>query len=62
MYIQVISNAKRKSFMLIMEEMIVPNSIVYSDALFSYNALDVADFCHFRVYHSKSFVKGQTPY
>ena len=59
-YTQVIPNAKRQTLMPIMEEMIVPDSIVYSDALPSYNALDVAAFRHFRVNHSKSFVKGQT--
>ncbi len=58
-YTQVIPNDKRKTVMPIIEEMIVPDSIVYSDALPSYNALDVAAFHHFRVNHSKSFVKGQ---
>ena len=59
-YTQVIPNAKRKTLLPIMEEKILPDSIVYSDALPSYNALDVSAFRHFRINHSKSFVKGQT--
>lgn len=36
------------------------DSIVYSDALPSYNALDISAFRHFRINHSTSFAKGQT--
>ena len=59
-FTQIIPNAKRKTLLPIMAERILPDSIVYSDALPSYNALDVAAFRHFRINHSKSFVKGQT--
>jgi len=57
---QIIPNAKRKTLLQIMAERILPDSIVYREALPSYNALDVATFRHFRINHSKSFVKGQT--
>ena len=59
-FTQIIPNAKRKTLLPIMAERILPDSIVYSDALPSYNTLDVAAFRHFRINHSKSFVKGQT--
>jgi len=59
-YTQVIPNAKRQTLLPIMEKRILPDSIVYSDALPSYNALDTSAFRHFRINHSKSFVKGQT--
>jgi len=36
--------------------MIVPDSLVYPDTLPSYNALDVSNFHHMRVNHSKTFV------
>lgn len=59
-YTQVIPNAKRKTLLPIMKEMIVPDSIVYSDDLPSCNALDVSAFRHFRITHRESFVQGQT--
>jgi len=59
-YTQVIPDAKRKTLLPIVEARIVPYSLGYSDALPSYNALDVTAFHHFRINHSKSFVKGQT--
>jgi len=43
-----------------MEERILPDSIVFSDALPSYNALDFSAIRRFRINHSKSFVKGKT--
>ena len=39
----------------IMQHKIVPDSIVYSDSLGSYNALDVSDFRHYRINHSELF-------
>jgi transposase len=33
----------------------VPDSIVYSDTLSSYNVLDVSDFKHYRINHCKRF-------
>jgi len=58
-YTQVIPHAKRKTLLPIMEKRILPDSIVYSDALPSHNALDTSAFRHFRSNHSKRFVKGQ---
>ena len=36
-----------------------PDSFVYTDSYRSYNALDVSDFKHFRVNHSKEFTCGK---
>ena len=45
--------------MRIMEQKIVPDSIVYTDSLQSYNVLDVSDFHHVRVNHSYLFAEGR---
>ena len=42
--------------MPIMERMIRPDSIVYTDGFSSYDALDVSDFHHVRINHSERFV------
>ena len=39
----------------IMDNKIVPDSIVYSDTFSAYNVLDVSDFKHCRINHSKLF-------
>lgn len=41
--------------MPIMERMIQPGSVVYTDCPASYNALDVSDFRHVRINHSELF-------
>lgn len=41
--------------MPIMREKIVPDSIVYTDTFRSYNALDVSEFKHYKINHSKIF-------
>jgi len=38
---------------------IKPDSIVYTDAWRSYNALDVSQFYHKRINHSTEFAKGK---
>ena len=38
---------------------IAPDSIVYTDNYRSYNALDVSDFHHKRINHSKLFAKDK---
>lgn len=43
-YTKVIPNARMDTLMDIMQHKIVPDSIVYTDAWRSYNALDVSDF------------------
>jgi transposase len=52
----VISDVKKDTLLSIIKEKVVPDSIVYTDALPSYNALDVSEFTHRRINHSTSFV------
>jgi len=54
-YTQVIPDAKASTLMPIIKDRIAPDSIVYSDSLPSYNALDISDFKHYRINHSKLF-------
>jgi transposase len=35
-----------------------PHSVVYTDNYSSYNALDVSDFKHYRINHSKEYARG----
>lgn len=46
--------------MPIIEQMIVPDSIVDTDHFPSYNALDVSAFRHLRIDHGDRFAKAQT--
>jgi len=54
-YAKVIPNAKGKTLKAIMDERIVPDSIVYSDTFSAYNVLDVSEFKHYRINHSELF-------
>ncbi|NKB81349.1 MAG: IS1595 family transposase [Nitrospirales bacterium] len=56
-YTKVIPDTKAKTLMGIMQERIIPDSIVYTDTYRSYNVLDVSEFKHYRINHSKQFVK-----
>ena len=57
-YTKIIPNAKASTLMPIMQEKIQPDSIVYSDSLPSYNVLDISEFKHYRINHSKLFAEG----
>ena len=54
-YTQVIPDAKSQTLLPIIREKIVPDSIVYTDYYRSYNAVDVSEFKHYRINHSKLF-------
>ena len=43
----------------IIDQWVVPDSIVYSDHYGSYNVLDVSAFKHFRINHSERFAENQ---
>ena len=58
-YTKVIPAVRSTTLMRIMEQKIVPDSIVYTDSLQSYNVLDVSDFHHVRVNHSYLFAEGR---
>ena len=54
-YTQVITDAKSTTLIPIIERKVIPDSIVYSDCWTGYNTLDVTDFRHYRINHSKLF-------
>lgn len=58
-YAKVIPNAKGQTLKSIMDNKIVPDSIVYSDTFSSYNVLDVSEFKHYRINHSTLFADKQ---
>jgi len=58
-YTKVIPDVKSATLMRILEKKIVPDSIVYTDSLGTYNVLDVSDFHHVRINHSDLFAEGR---
>lgn len=58
-YTRVIPDAKSKTLIPIIERKVIPDSIVYSDGWRGYNALDVTDFKHMRINHSKLFADNE---
>jgi len=54
-YTAIIPNAKTATLLPIIEERVKPESIVYTDHFKAYNALDVSEFHHMRINHSKLF-------
>ena len=57
-YTKIIMDASGHSLIPIIERKVIPDSIVYSDCWTGYNALDVSDFKHYRINHSKLFANG----
>lgn len=51
----IIPDAKTDTLMPIIRQQVKPDSIVYTDTWRSYNALDVSEFKHYRINHSKLF-------
>ena len=58
-YTVVVENAKRETLLTIITKKIMPDSIVYTDCLSSYDVLDVSGFTHHRINHSKLFADRQ---
>ena len=54
-YTTCVKDTKTDTLMPSITSKIKPDSIVYTDCYKSYNALDVSDFKHFRINHSKEF-------
>jgi len=61
-YTKVIQDTKSQTLIPIIMQKVIPDSIVYTDTYHSYNALDVSQFHHHRVDHSREFVDGKTNY
>jgi len=54
-YTKIIPDASSATLMPIIKEKVKPDSIVYSDCWRGYNVLDVSEFKHYRINHSKLF-------
>ena len=54
-YTQIIDDAKTETLLPIIRNKIMPDSVVYTDYFRSYNVLDVSEFKHYRINHSKLF-------
>ena len=54
-YTKIIIDASSKTLIPIIKRKVVPDSIVYWDCWKAYNVLDVSDFKHFSINHSKLF-------
>lgn len=58
-YTAIIPDAKASTLIPIIREKVVPDSMVYTDSFSVYDVLDVSEFHHRRVNHSKVFVNKQ---
>lgn len=58
-YTAIIPDAKTVTLLPIIEEVVEPDSIVYTDHFKAYNALDVSEFHHRRINHSKLFAEKE---
>ena len=58
-YAKIIPDASSATLIPIIERKVIPDSIVYSDSWKGYNVLDVSDFKHFRINHSKLFADDE---
>ena len=58
-YTKIIADASSSTLIPIIESKVVPDSIVYSDCWRGYNTLDVSEFKHYRINHSKLFADKQ---
>ncbi|MGB0552194.1 MAG: IS1595 family transposase, partial [Alphaproteobacteria bacterium] len=58
-YTAIAPNSKTETLLPIIQEKVEPNSIVYTDTFRAYNALDVSDFHHRRINHSKLFADNR---
>lgn len=55
MFVLPINDASSDTLMPIIRKKIKPDSVVYTDAFRSYNVLDVSEFKHYRINHSRLF-------
>ena len=58
-YTKIIPDASSRTLIPIIESKVVPDSVVYSDCWKGYNTLDVSEFKHYRINHSKLFADKQ---
>ena len=58
-YAKVITNTKSTTLIGIINERVVPDCIVHTDCYGAYNVLDVSEFKHYRINHSKQFADNK---
>lgn len=58
-FVAIIPDVKAATLLPIIRKKVKLDSIVYNDSLPSYNALDVSEFKHFRINHSKGFASDK---
>ena len=58
-YTKMIADASSKTLLKAIKSKVLPDSVVYTDSFGSYDALDVSEFKHRRVNHSKTFVSAK---
>ena len=56
-YTVAVQDTKTTTLMPIIRAKVIPDSIVYTDSYRSYNALDISEFHHQRINHSKEFAQ-----
>ena len=55
-----VADVKQKTLLPVIRQKIKPDSVVYTDGHTAYNALDISEFTHYRINHSKEFVSKHT--
>ena len=55
-----VADVKKKTRLPVIRQKIKPDSVVYTDGHTAYNALDISEFTHYRINHSKEFVSKHT--
>lgn len=55
-YTKMIADISSKTLLKALKSKVLPDSIVYTDSMRSYDVLDVSEFRHRRVNHSKAFI------
>jgi transposase len=60
-YTKVVLHTKTKTLMPLIARKIAPASVVYTDGYRSDNALEMSDFYHERINHSKLYATGKNP-
>jgi transposase len=58
-YACITPNARADTLIPIIREKVKPDSVVYTDSFRRYNALDVSEFTHYRINHSKEFAQDR---
>lgn len=58
-YTKMVADTKTHTLFDALKSKVLPDSVVYTDSYRSYDILDVSDFKHYRINHSKLFVDKQ---